>query len=1718
MTTYGNKMWNNATDNDEKTVVPLKEKDLLKLCSLMDNAGMNYYAFSQNGNSKIAFNTRDLDWFKRIMGKEIADRLPYQKPTKPYTPPEKNIIGNVNYRYIPQKSYFKADPDIALKMAEIMEKQGIEFSGRIYSNSTAKLTVSRSDLDKLEDIQNDIIQMRKPTMEAVLTVDQKDRSKVEKIHGDIAAKRSSMAVPKKEKQQIIGNISYRDIVNMELYSPDITSERYNEIKPYLDKLVKYSGVVTDGRVVFVGEKGNTVDFINALTAAEKKCDLLKEYEQLGVLELIDERYDEQALQKLKEPLTAYANATEYERMADKNEVFTKLLNAKREIDDELDLAKIYSAHDFTDDQKKIIAEGFHNGLSNVILEQIDESFTPHQITTYFDMYDRAVKGEIDPHDIQVYLDRGRFEETLSPMDTKSVNTEDKSDSILSATTNIPDEIRDKAKKALIVNLYGGPGAGKSTTALQLVAELKKQGLHAEYVSEVAKDLVYAKAFDILDGSLENQKKILNEQKNRLDMIAGNVDVAVTDSPLLLNTVYLKEQNEEHLSNVLSQYNEYNNFNILISRDTSVPFENEGRIHNLEESMEKDREILSLLESSNTRFERFDRDNIGRIAEKITQKLLSESAPDLAEQKQAVEAERVPTEEHSFEPEKQPDSLDFHFGKAEESADRWFTESGTLQAFVDEHSEISFALANALVEYLDEKQHFERNIEELHAGWYKKTNFTIRAVVDGEEFSYEGRFDIGDGKGTGGGSIIDHIRDFNQGILDTDSYPYNTPESKKQAQETLNTFIPFLEAHSQLTSQEQELFDSFVKINPIQDERYIEARRFSKERGIPFSEYYSDGADEDFNPYAYNGSMSPEDFRKMQLLNNISDITNTEDDTPYKLIKAFEETTASVLKKRAIYDILKDSNLTEKVYAVISESDYINDKAEKEADKIEAAFEKVIENHDFSEKALEFLDRTEKQMKINGYSELDPQMYRLPPFERTYGRISRINDVIFDGKLKDIINEINENIRGKSEVIGSEIEQQQKHSEDTPDTVRHSVDRQNNANAPEMDEVAGSDNSVYLHKVGDFYEMYGKNAEIGAEVLGLHMLSKHGKPMVGFPAHVKDEYSAKLREAGYTVLTEQAFDLNSPKREPEKLTTLQEVVDKFFGTDCESAETDNGTWKLAIAGGDKLGELFYDGKAVCGIYSRGDKMEIEPYRELTTFPKLLQTAMLEYNHNKPVEIMEFQRTFETPIDKAKYLINDFCEAEYRDEADFSDLHNISIAYTTLTDDELPIQVTADLVDFKITYEFDGDVYNTEHYDSIEDMIENGLTGLDFSDLVSVPDEVIKRHTGKNEQTVELMSDTADVQGEQLSLFGDPEPIAQKKSEKPKSEFASGPVVDGVQVYEALAAEIDRGTGFVHGKLRVQDFYEEQHPTIQQLADFLKKEYGIGGHSGEGNISLVDYNFQGITFNFENGEKYRHSWYNVAVMTESRLRDDTYLSVEQKEERAALKAEQAEPHKVEVGDRFRHKITGEVSEVISLTGALPFYTDDCTVQREIGGSAVTENINYDKLLDSSMYEYIGRAEPEKEQSAPVKPAVAPETEKPDIEAERSAPDKSAPELSIGDYFEYKGDNFTITDDTLGDGGAKTKFIANIEAIKTLKTIENEHRPATKAEKETLSKYVGWGGLQNAFDSSKENWTEEYALLKELLTNKEYISARASTLDAFYTSPVVIERQNGYKSVFK
>lgn len=121
------------------------------------------------------------------------------------------------------------------------------------------------------------------------------------------------------------------------------------------------------------------------------------------------------------------------------------------------------------------------------------------------------------------------------------------------------------------------------------------------------------------------------------------------------------------------------------------------------------------------------------------------------------------------------------------------------------------------------------------------------------------------------------------------------------------------------------------------------------------------------------------------------------------------------------------------------------------------------------------------------------------------------------------------------------------------------------------------------------------------------------------------------------------------------------------------------------------------------------------------------------------------------------------------------------------------------------------------------------------------------------------------------------------------------------------------------------------------------------------------------------------------------------------------------------------------------------------------------------------------------------------------------KAAEEAS---YEEYKANlrrnaqNFRITDEHLGEGGPKAKFQANIEAIKLLKYLEGTTGQATPEQQEVLSRYVGWGGLSDAFDPEKPAWASEYAQLKELLTPEEYAAARSSTLNAHYTSPTVIQ----------
>lgn len=167
------------------------------------------------------------------------------------------------------------------------------------------------------------------------------------------------------------------------------------------------------------------------------------------------------------------------------------------------------------------------------------------------------------------------------------------------------------KEPIVINGYGGPGAGKSTACLEITAALKKEGYNAEYVQEYAKELVYEKDMEMLDGSPEHQYEILKEQTRRMDRLYDQVDFIVTDSPVMLNTIYNKQLTPEYESLVNELQGEYINYSFFMERDASN-FEEEGRIHNLTESIEKDNEIKDMLQKNEIKYKTYNHENINEI--------------------------------------------------------------------------------------------------------------------------------------------------------------------------------------------------------------------------------------------------------------------------------------------------------------------------------------------------------------------------------------------------------------------------------------------------------------------------------------------------------------------------------------------------------------------------------------------------------------------------------------------------------------------------------------------------------------------------------------------------------------------------------------------------------------------------------------------------------------------------------------------------------------------------------------------------------------------------------------------------------------------------------------------------------------------------------------------------------------------------------------------------
>ena len=295
--------------------------------------------------------------------------------------------------------------------------------------------------------------------------------------------------------------------------------------------------------------------------------------------------------------------------------------------------------------------------------------------------------------------------------------------------------------------------------------------------------------------------------------------------------------------------------------------------------------------------------------------------------------------------------------------------------------------------------------------------------------------------------------------------------------------------------------------------------------------------------------------------------------------------------------------------------------------------------------------------------------------------------------------------------------------------------------------------------------------------------------------------------------------------------------------------------------------------------------------------------------------------------------------------------------------------------------------------------------------------------------------------------------KQQVERPELSFITQDEIDAV---------LRKGGITAGGRNRIYEYFMEHHDT-KEAADFLKNEYGTGG-SSPGIIGAYqsDASHDAKGLRLSKGKignpdvTVLLKWNKVAERVRQLVRSDDYLSPEEMEK----------------------------------------YEERQEAQRLADLEEAQQALNSENDLESPQEESVHEVQEQEDTTESLEKTVFNESE-----AETESPIQQLEEM-------VPAGNFHITDDELGQGTPKEKFRANIMAIQLLKKCEDENRNATLEEQEILSRYVGWGGLADAFDETKAAWETEYLELKTVLTPEEYAAARASTLNAHYTQPIVIE----------
>ena len=523
-------------------------------------------------------------------------------------------------------------------------------------------------------------------------------------------------------------------------------------------------------------------------------------------------------------------------------------------------------------------------------------------------------------------------------------------------------------------------------------------------------------------------------------------------------------------------------------------------------------------------------------------------------------------------------------------------------------------------------------------------------------------------------------------------------------------------------------------------------------------------------------------------------------------------------------------------------------------------------------------------------------------------------------------------------------------------------------------------------------------------------------------------------------------------------------------------------------------------------------QVEQYIDLMIQSDRYLTDKEKEHYTPPVPItVEPDAT----LTHAKNLIRDFSLEEYDSEPDFSNLSKIGIAYTNATDEEIPIQVNVDLVGYRVERYLGDILVDERQYESLENLTETELEALDFSELVSVTDEELEHYHSKAEERPALLPLDA---ATEYNALKEQHPDALVGFEQNgQFEFYGE---DARKVCELLGGKLlekktELGTVPVTGFPRDQWAYRAKQ--LWQCGEnvYLAGLNEDGTHHQTKYLRREDYLPLGATVHMD-GRAFRIDTVNFdkdsvslqdMMLAEMRMpifREEPLAVVRELYEQEQGVMEHTLPD-YKVGDNVivdlpTRTIEGKIgyvgeTDVRIDTGAHGQSWDNEVVNKQQFEEGLRQNEQVTTQPDNTVKTVA--IYPAEENRMPYDIVIQ------TIGSKSPTLDAVEPERST---LELAG-NFHITDDDLGVGGPKQKFARNIEAIRTLFKLEEEHRGATAEEQQVLSQYVGWGGLADAFDPGKDNWAKEYAELKGLLSEDEYAAARSSTLNAHYTSPTVI-----------